>query len=292
MGNLKIAFFLNFIFTIIEIIGGLWTNSIAILTDAIHDAGDTVSLGLAWYFEKVSKRDRTPQHTFGFTRYRLLGGLITGIVLVGGLSFVLWHSVGRLFAPQEVDAPGMMVLAVVGILFNGAAVLRVRKGSSLTEKIVSWHLLEDVLGWVAVLLGAAIMSIWDLPIIDPILSILIALFVLWNVLKSLKDVAEVFLQMTPGSFNSEKFEQSVRAIKGVSDTHHLHVWSLDGEHHVLSAHVVMAEAVGREEILEVKARIRDLLDPADFSHLTIEFELPGEPCGCEIDKESEEQAGS
>ena len=104
-GNLKVAFFLNFTFTIIEIIGGLWTNSIAILTDAIHDAGDTASLGLAWYFENISKRGRTSHHTFGFKRYRLLGGLITGLVLIGGLGFVLWHAVQRLLAPEAATPP-------------------------------------------------------------------------------------------------------------------------------------------------------------------------------------------
>lgn len=277
-GNFKIAFFLNFAFTIIEIIGGLWTNSIAILTDAIHDAGDTASLGLAWYFENVSKRGRTPQHTFGFKRYRLLGGLITGVVLVGGLGMVLWHAVQRLLTPEPVNASGMIALAIVGILFNGAAVLRVRKGSSLTEKVVSWHLLEDLLGWVAVLIGAGVMAIWDLPIIDPILSILIALFVLWNVGRNLKKVIAVFLQTTPDSFDLEAFEKNVSELPGVCETHHIHVWSLDGESHVLSAHVVMEESMKRNDITEVKNRIRNLLDPDDFEHVTIDIEIRGESC--------------
>ena len=183
--NLKVAFFLNLGFTIVEIIGGLLTNSIAILSDALHDAGDTASLGLAWYFERVSERGRTSRLTYGYKRFRLLGGLITGLLLIAGLAFVLWKAVGRLISPEPVNAPGMMVLAVIGILVNGAAVLRVRKGTSLSEKVVSWHLLEDTLGWGAVLIGAGIMAIWDLPIIDPILSIGISLFVLWNVGRNL-----------------------------------------------------------------------------------------------------------
>lgn len=184
--NLKVAFFLNLVFTIIEIFGGIFTNSIAILTDALHDAGDTASLGLAWYFEKLSGRGPNHKHTYGYVRFRLLGGLITGIVLIAGLSFIFWNAIGRLMAPEPVNAPGMMALAVLGILVNGAAVLRVKKGSSLTEKVVSWHLIEDTLGWAAVLIGAGIMFVWDLPIIDPILSIGISLFVLWNVGRNLK----------------------------------------------------------------------------------------------------------
>ena len=172
----------------------------------------------------------------------------------------------------------MIALAVVGILFNGAAVLRVRKGSSLTEKVVSWHLLEDLLGWVAVLIGAGIMAIWDLPIIDPILSILISLFVLWNVARNLKNVVKVFLQIIPEDFDLEDFEKTIRAIPGVAETHHIHVWSLDGESHVLTAHLVMERDSVRADITRVKQRIRDLLDPKDFTHLTLDIELPGEPC--------------
>lgn len=277
-GNLKIAFFLNLAFTVIEIIGGLWTNSIAILTDAIHDAGDAASLGLAWYFENVSKRGRTQQHTFGFKRYRLLGGLITGVVLTIGLGFVLWHAVQRLLDPQPVNAPGMIAFALVGIAFNGAAVLRVRKGTSLTEKIVSWHLLEDVFGWIAVLIGACVMAIWDLPVIDPILSIGLSLFVLWNVGKNLKKVAKVFLQVSPESFDLDDFEKTVAAIPGVAGSHHAHVWSLDGESHVLTIHIVMEEHALRDDIVRVKERVRHLLDPADFTHVTIDTEIQGEPC--------------
>lgn len=277
-GNLKVAFFLNLAFTVIEILGGLWTNSIAILTDALHDAGDSASLGLAWYFDRLSRRGRTSTHSYGFRRYRLLGGLITGLVLIVGLTFVLWHAIGRLMSPEPVNAPGMLALAVVGILFNGAAVLRVKKGSSLTEKVVSWHLIEDTLGWVAVLIGAAVMSLWELPIIDPILSIGISVFVLWNVGRSLRKVMAVFLQTTPGSFDLTDFENDVRKIPNVLSSHHSHSWSLDGESHVLTTHIVMASGVRRAEILAAKKQIRVLLDEHAFEHVTIDVELEGEDC--------------
>lgn len=285
-GNLKVAFFLNLGFTIIEIIGGLWTNSIAILTDALHDAGDTASLGLAWYFDKLSNKERNNQHTYGYKRFRLLGGLITGVVLIAGLGFILWQAVGRLLSPEPVHAPGMMALAVVGIIVNGAAVLRVRKGSSLTEKVVSWHLLEDTLGWAAVLIGAAFMSVWDLPIIDPILSIGISIFVLWNVGGNLKNVVNVFLQTTPDSFDLEKFQTSVTEIPKVLSNHHTHGWSLDGETHVLSTHLVMDRNSNRDEILHAKKQVRDLLSEHEFEHLTIEVELENEDCPINPDNQS------
>lgn len=277
-GNLKVAFFLNLSFTVIEIIGGIFTNSIAILSDALHDLGDTASLGLAWYFEKLSHKKPTYQHTYGYRRFRLLGGLITGFVLTVGLCFILFNSFKRLLDPEPVNATGMMVLAVLGIVVNGAAVLRVKKGTSITERIVSWHLLEDVLGWVAVLLGAVVMSIWDLPIIDPLLSIGISSFIIWNVFRNLKQVTKVFLQTVPENFDLKEFENKVCRIPNVASTHHTHVWSLDGEEHVFSTHLVLTKDSSHEEEIAAKSKLRKLLDKSQFTHVTIEVERGGEGC--------------
>ena len=275
-GNLKVAFFLNLGFTILEIIGGFWTNSIAILTDAVHDLADSISLGLAWYFDKISSRGRTARHTYGYRRFRLLGGLITGVMLLAGLGFVLYHAIGRLSDPQEVRAPGMLGLAILGILFNGAAVLRVKSGTSLTEKLVSWHLIEDTLGWVAVLIGAGIMMIWDVPIVDPILSIGISLIVLWNVGRNLKKVFVVLLQTAPENFDADMFESAALEIEGVESLHHIHSWSIDGESHVLSAHLVISP--GTDNVAAIKEKVRDLVDSEEFEHVTLETEFPDDHC--------------
>lgn len=277
-GSLKVAFYLNLGFTLIEIVGGLMTNSIAILSDAVHDLGDSLSLGLAWYFAKLSRQGATSQSSYGYRRYSLLGGLITAVVLIVGLAFILWNAIPRLFSPEEVNAPGMMILAVVGILFNGAAVMKVRKGASLTEKVVSWHLLEDILGWGAVLVGAGIMSIWNLPIIDPILSIAISLFVLWNVLRNIRKFFDVFLQKVPHSFHLEQFERSLLTVPKVISVHHTHCWSIDGESHVLTTHLVMQGDSSREEVIQAKNQVRQMLDREAFEHITVDIELEGEEC--------------
>lgn len=277
-GNLKTAFLLNLGFTLLEIVGGFLTNSIAILSDAVHDLGDSLSLGLAWYFDRISKRGATPQNSYGYRRYSLLGGLITSVVLLVGLAFVLWHAVIRLRSPEAVNAPGMMVLAVIGVAFNGAAVLRVRKGSSLTERVVSWHLLEDALGWVAVLIGAAIMAFWDVPIIDPILSIGISLFVLWNVIRNVRKFFDVFLQKTPEDFDAAQFEDAVLSIPKVLSLHHTHSWSIDGEKHVLTTHVVMESDASRDEVVGLKDHVRRVLNKNAFEHVTVDVEFQGEKC--------------
>jgi cobalt-zinc-cadmium efflux system protein len=260
----------------LEIIGGFWTNSIAILSDAVHDLGDSISLGLAWHFDRISKQGRTEVDTYGRRRYSLLGGLITAAVLVVGISFVLWSAVSRLASPQPVNAQGMMALAVLGVLFNGFAALRLRSGASLTERVGSWHLIEDTLGWVAVLIGAAVMTVWNVPILDPLLSIGISLFVLWNVFRTLRHFAGIFLQQTPPGFEIATFERQVLDIDGVIDVRHTHGWSIDGESHVLTTHVLMNAGASRDQIVAVKARLREMLAPSAFEHVTVDFELEGE----------------
>lgn len=276
--NLRFAFFVNFVFTFIEIAGGIWTGSVAILSDAVHDAGDCISLGLAWYLQGVSDRQPNDKFTYGYRRLSALGALITGCVLVIGLSFVVWESVHRLLEPKPVRAGGMIALAVVGVLANGAAAWRLRGGRSLNEQVATWHLLEDTLGWVAVLIGGAIMLVWDAPIIDPILSLAISAFVMYNVVRNLKKVGLVFLQASPAGFDMEKFRQEVLALSNVVDLHDTYTWTLDGERHVIATHLLMRAGTTREEICAAKAELYRLLRNCEFEHITIETELEGEYC--------------
>ena len=280
-GNLKVAFALNFAFVLLEVAGGLWTNSIAVLSDAVHDAGDCLSLALAWYLQRLSARAATARFTYGYRRFSALGALLTGVVLGGGLLFVVGSAVGRLRDPQPVYAPGVVALAVVGILFNGAAAWKLRGGRSLNEAVASWHLLEDTLGWAAVLVGSLIMTVWHLPVVDPILSLLIAAFVLWNVVRNLKKVALVFLQAAPRDFDPGAFDRAVAAFPGVVGTHHTHTWTVDGEHHVFSTHLVLTADSTREQVVAAKRRVHELLRPQHFVHVTIEVEFEGEACAAE-----------
>jgi cobalt-zinc-cadmium efflux system protein len=276
--NLRFAFLLNALFTAVEIVGGLWTNSVAILSDAVHDGGDCLSLGAAWYLQRLSERDPDETFSYGYRRLSSLGALLTSVVLIAGLSFVVWEAVERLRDPREVRAGGVIGIALVGILFNGAAVFRLRGGTSLSERVASWHLLEDVLGWIAVLIGGGVMSIWDAPIVDPLLALLIAAVILWNVLKNLKRVGLVFLQASPAGFDPARFDDDVRKFPGVKATHHTHTWTLDGQRHVLSTHVVLAAGSPRETVVDVKRRIYSLLRDQHFEHITIETEIEGEQC--------------
>ena len=280
-GNVKVAFFLNLSFTIIEVIGGLYTNSLAILSDALHDLGDSLSLGLSWYFQKLSKKGRTKKFSYGYKRFSLLGAIINSIVLVAGSIFILTKAIPELFNPGETNVQGMLYLAILGIVVNGAAVLKLRKGESLNEKVVSLHLLEDVLGWVAVLIGSIIMMYTDAPFIDPLLSVLISLFVLYNVYKNLRKSMLVILQGIPEEISIDNIREKLENIPKVTDIHDCHAWSMDGQYNILTLHLRLDKDYKLSEQAKLKERVRTQLKDESINHITIEFEGQYENCELE-----------
>ncbi|MDR1735593.1 MAG: cation diffusion facilitator family transporter [Oscillospiraceae bacterium] len=280
-GHIGTAFFLNLAFTVIELVGGIFTNSVAIVSDAVHDFGDSLSLGLAWYFQRLSHKGSTGKYTYGYKRFSLLGAIINSVVLVLGSAYILSESIPRFFAPQETDAVGMFVLSIVGIAINGVAVLRTRKARSINERIVSLHLLEDVLGWAAVLTGSVIMHFTGLTVIDPILSVVIACFVLFNVFKNIKQVLPILLQGTPANVDVGHITARLNEFGQIGGIHDLHIWSLDEDYNVLTVHVALAQALSAEGLTELKNKIRAALKEEGIQHATIEFESPDETCAFE-----------
>lgn len=280
-GNVKVAFFLNLSFTIIEIIGGLYTNSLAILSDALHDLGDSLSLGLSWYFQKLSKKGRTKTFSYGYKRFSLLGAIINSIVLVVGSIFILTKAIPELFNPEETNVQGMLYLSILGIVVNGAAVIKLRKGESLNEKVVSLHLLEDVLGWVAVLIGSVIMMFTDAPFIDPLLSVLISIFVLYNVYKNLKKSLLVFLQGIPEEVSIDHVRRKLKDMPEVTDIHDCHAWSMDGQYNILTIHLQLDKDYKLSEQAKLKETARSKLKGESINHITIEFEGQDENCELE-----------
>jgi cobalt-zinc-cadmium efflux system protein len=276
--NISLAFFLNLSFTVIELIGGILTNSIAIISDAVHDFGDCLSLGLAWYFHKLSKKGSSKKYSYGYKRFSLLGAIVNCIVLVVGSIYILSEAIPRLFSPQETNAKGMFILAIFGVVINGAAVLRTRKAKSINERVVSLHLLEDVLGWAAVLVGSAVMYFTGWTIIDPILSLCIACFVLFNVFKNIRLVLPILLQGTPVEIEQEHIIEKLKAIENIVNIHDLHIWSLDEEYAVSTVHVVLNEVIPMEKLTELKEKIRSVLEADGIQHTTIEFETSNEKC--------------
>lgn len=277
-GNLRLAFALNLLFTLIELVGGLYTNSIAILSDALHDFGDSISLGVAWFLSSYAGRGRDRVYSYGYRRFSLLSAAISGLVLVLGSLYILSEAIPRLLAPERSNAEGMIVLALIGIAVNGAAALRLRGGATLNVQTVAWHLLEDVLGWAAVLIVGITLRFTEIHILDPILSIVITGYVLFNVIRNLRRTLSVFLQSVPEHVDMDAIVAAIEKIEMVHSTHHVHIWSLDGAEHVLTAHVVVGEEADQDDVICIKNSIRDFAGQMNLEYTTIEVEYPQEDC--------------
>ncbi|WP_339616320.1 cation diffusion facilitator family transporter [uncultured Gilvimarinus sp.] len=281
--RIGLVFFLNLGFTIVELIGGLLTNSTAILADAVHDLGDSLSLGSAWLLNRLGRKAADREFTYGYRRLSLFGALINGLVLVGGSLWVLSEAIPRLVDPVMPVTEGMLVLAVFGVAVNGFAAYRLSKGKSLNEKVLNWHLLEDVLGWLAVLIVSIILQFVKWPILDPLLSIGFTLFILVNVIRNLWATGKIFFQAVPNIKLHHEIRQTLLGVEHIHDIHHQHLWSLDGEHHVLTLHLVVQNSFPMHQYSATKAAVATALEPYELSHTTVEIELEEEPCRDSLD---------
>ena len=287
--NLRLAFFLNLGFAIFELIGGFWSNSLTILAGALHDLGDSATLGVSWYLENVSQREKDQRYSYGYRRFSLLGAVISAIVLITGAILVVIEAIPRLIHPEHSNAQGMIVFAIIGISVNGIAVLRMRGGKNMNARMISWHLLDDVLGWGAVLVMSLILLLADIHVLDPIFSLLITAFVLFNVIKNLRKTLSLFLQAVPEEVEIDTIENAIKQAKNVKDVHHTHIWSLDGEHNVLTTHVVLEEGASRNEIRAIKCLVHEFVPIYDLAHTTIEFEYLDEDCSMNHNHQSGEK---
>ena len=269
--NIKTAALLNISFTLIELIGGLWTNSLAILSDALHDLGDSFALVISYVLERKARRPRDAKMTFGYARLSLLAALFSAVILVAGSLFILWKTVPRLINPEPVYAPGMIGLAIVGVLFNGAGLMKLKKGESLNERVLSWHFLEDVLGWSAILIGSLIIHFWDNYLIDPLMTFGFTAFILWGVAKNLKETFNIFLQGVPGHIDSSGVRKDLLSLAGIKRIHDVHIWSLDGEKDIFTGHIVVTpELLTNPD--QTRRKIKETLEKHHIEHSTVELE--------------------
>lgn len=271
--NILIAFILNLSFSIFEFVGGIITGSVAILSDSIHDIGDAASIGVSFFLEKKSKKQPDDTYTYGYARYSVLGSVITTVILMVGSILVIVNAVRRIINPVPINYNGMIIFAVIGTVVNFIAAYFTKDGDSLNQKAVNLHMLEDVLGWIVVLIGAIIMRFTDISVIDPILSVCVALLILINTVKNLKEVTNLFLEKTPENISVDEIKEHIMNIEGVKDVHHIHLWSMDGISNYATMHVVTENPA-----YDIKCKIREELAEHNISHATLELESPEEKC--------------
>ncbi len=281
--KILIAFILNLAFSIFEFIGGALTMSVAITSDAVHDLGDAASIGISYFLESKSRKQPDKKYTYGYARYSVLGGVITTCILLLGSAAVIYNAVLRILEPVEINYNGMIIFAVVGVVVNFVAAYITVGGHSINQRAVNLHMLEDVLGWIVVLVGAVVMKFTDFTIIDSIMSIGVAGFILFNAIKNLGEVLDLFLEKTPRGIDIEELEHHISEIEGVSGVHHIHIWSLDGQNNFATLHIV-----SDGDSHEIKERVREELREHGIKHATLELEAVGEHCHeseCHIETE-------
>ena len=271
--NILLAFILNLGFSIFEFVGGTITNSVAIISDSVHDMGDSFSLGISYFLEKKSKKKPDEKYTYGYARYSVLGSIITTLILIIGSILVVYNAYQRIINPVSIDYNGMIIFAIFGVIVNLLAVYFTRKGESLNQKSVNLHMLEDVLGWIVVLIGAIVMKFTKISVIDPILSIIVAIYIFIHALKNLNSSLNIIFEKIPDNISIVQVKEELLKNKDIIDAHHIHIWSIEGYNNYATMHIVTDS-----DSIKVKNLVRDILKKYQISHVTIEIEGKDEKC--------------
>lgn len=279
--GLTFAFWLNFCFAIIEVTGGILTNSTAILADALHDGIDTFGIGLAVLLEKFAQKKSNNTFTYGYKRFSLLSSLIISILLLVWVIFMAIQAIQSFFSTKEIHSLGMLWLAILGFFANGLAFLKIKNGNiqehhhhkhlehNQNEKAVMLHLLEDTLWRIAVLIGAILIYFTGWNAIDGILTLWLSIYIGYNAILNLITSSRLFLQAIPENIHLEELEKMLTEIEGVKQVHDLHIWSMDGTFHIASLHLVYHNNANPQLIYKSATK---LLKKYHIDHPTIQME--------------------
>lgn len=267
--NMFVVFLLNLFFSIAEFIFGTLFKSQAILSDAVHDLGDALSIGLAYFFEKISSRESSTEYSFGYRRFSLLGGLVTSVILLGGAVVMILTTIPELTNPTAINHRGVFWVALGAIIINGFSVWLMSGGDSSNEKLLNIHLFEDLFGWILVLVMSIILKYTDWYILDPILSLGIASWIIFVTFPEFLRISKIFLQAVPAEIDTEKLHHEIMAIEDIQMISHFHIWSTDGQQHMMSLTVTTGLDTNRRQE-GIKQAIREIVFEYGISHITIE----------------------
>ena len=279
-------------FLVAEVIGGLLTNSLALLSDAAHMATDTAGLVIALVAVRLSRRPPDARRTFGYARLEALGALANGTLLLGVAAYILWEAVGRFRAPPPVAATGMLVVAVAGLIVNLIAMrlLKAGSGENLNVKGAYLEVWSDMLGSLGVLIAAALIKVTGWLVLDPILAVLIGLWVLPRTWILMREALHALLNGVPAGIDLEQVRSLMVGEPGVAGVHDLHVWSLGSQRISLTAHVLTRDGVDTDVVR--RALTARLVERYRIEHSTLQLEA--EHCdsgGCGPDEGDIEPGG-
>ena len=264
-----VAFFLNLSYAIVEFIAGGIFGSSAVLADSVHDLGDAIAIGISAFLETISNREEDRQYTLGYKRFSLLGALVTAVILITGSILVILENITKLFNPQPVNDEGILWLGVIAVSINVLASLVVRKGKTKNESILSLHFLEDTLGWLAVILMAIILRFTDWYILDPLLSLVISIFILTKAIPRFWSALKIFLDVVPEGVETGDLEKDLEALINVKSVNQLSIWSMDGLENNAIIHLCLEDW---EQMIATKNQVRQLLEERGIQNITIEVD--------------------
>ena len=279
--NIFIAFLLNFIFTIVEVVGGVLTNSVAILSDAVHDFGDSLSIGMGWFLEKKANKEGNEKFTFGYMRMRTLSAFLTCAVLLIGSAVIIYESIIRLINPEPINSMWIFIISIFGIIFNGLAVLRTNRSENINEKSINLHILEDVLGWIVVFIGSIFLWAFNIVWLDSVMSIGIAIFVLFHAVKNLIEIFNIFMEKAPNKIKISNLKEHLLKNKLIKNLHHVHVWTLDGQVVIATCHIIVGDEAKKEDIVKIKNFVKQEANEFDIDEIVVEIEFENEMCEVE-----------
>jgi cobalt-zinc-cadmium efflux system protein len=277
--NIKFALFVNFFLSVLEFTGGILSNSIAIISNAVHDMGDAIAFSFSYFSEKYANTENVNEnYTYRLNRLPLLSALINSIILLTGSTLILYHAIPRLFNPEAPEPNIMFLVSIIGIIANGIALMKLKRNEGINSKVLSIHTLEDFLGWIAILIGSIIIKLFNFAIVDSLLSVLITLYILFHVVKNLQEVYRLFMQKSPESIKTNDIANFIKSFAEVKSIQDLHIWSLEGTQHVLTAHIQVNDDIGIENLKNLKLAIRDGIKKFGDIHCTLEIERESEFC--------------
>lgn len=275
--NIKIAFLLNLAFSIVEAIGGILTNSISIISDSLHNLGDSITIGINYIFEKKSKKLPNKEYSYGYLRYTMLGSLIASFILLVGSVVIIYNVVPRLIKPLSVNYDAMIIFGIFGLLINLYATIKIMRSKDKDKKI-NTHMIEDTVIWLFILTGSICIKVFDSVIIDPILSLLIAVYILYQVYKYMKNIYNIFMEKVPKNVKIDEIKKDIEENENIDNVHHIHIWSMDGVNNYMTAHIHLNKVLSEEEIIKTKNDVKNKLMEDKINHITLEVEYFNERC--------------
>ncbi len=275
--NIKIAFLLNLAFSIVEAIGGILTNSISIISDSLHNLGDSITIGINYIFEKKSKKLPNKEYSYGYLRYTMLGSLIASFILLVGSVVIIYNVVPRLIKPLSVNYDAMIIFGIFGLLINLYATIKIMRSKDKDKKI-NTHMIEDTVIWLFILTGSICIKVFDSVIIDPILSLLIAIYILYQVYKYMKNIYNIFMEKVPKNVKIDEIKKDIEENENIDNVHHIHIWSMDGVNNYMTAHIHLNKVLSEEEIIKTKNDVKNKLMEDKINHITLEVEYFNEKC--------------